>query len=110
MTEATKQKQLKKIAKVLAIHGYRNSPIEDLHAGKMLPEKYRKPEWSRITDAEMKEVNKAVCDQIYTLLYMIESREGVPMYFASGGSDWDEPKLIKEWMRKREKEIKSIIK
>ena len=61
MKKKTEQEKLRRIiAKILTIHGYRNSPIEDIHAS------------GRISDAEMKHLNKTIHNQIYTLLTMIE--------------------------------------
>lgn len=77
--------ELKMAAKMIAIHGYRNSPIEDIHAE------------GRISDAEMKHLNKTICNQIYTMLYLMRTT-GLPSFFTAYGSDWDEPELLEEWL------------
>lgn len=84
----TDKKVLKKIAKILTIHGYRNSPIEDIHAS------------GRITNKEMKHLNKTIYNQIYTLMVMMETT-GLGKYYTteSWGHDWDEPKLLKSWIK-----------
>jgi len=81
------QEQAEWMAKILTIHGYRNSPIEDIHAD------------GRISQKEMKNLNKTIHDQIYTILYLMFS--GAPgfwdsWYFQSPswGADWDKPKLL----------------
>ena len=113
-------KENKLVAKLLTHHGYRNSPIEDIHAGRWPKDKdgnFAKNkdvivttkdgtsipwnECSRINDTEMKHLNKTIYNQIYTLLTMLE--KGIPehkkWWFWSGGEDWDEPELLKEWFK-----------
>lgn len=77
--------QIRRLALVLAIHGYRNSPIEDIHAD------------DRISQAEMKHLNKTIHNQIYTLLTLWnEGKLLSHWYFAnqSWGSDWDRAELL----------------
>lgn len=76
------------LAKLLTIHGYRNSPIEDIHAE------------GRISQEEMKHLNKTIYNQIYTLLYLMNSKSSGfwnSWYFHSGGwgDDWDQPELLR---------------
>lgn len=78
------------VAYILTVHGFRNSPIEDIHAS------------GRITNKEMKKLNQTVCNQIYTLLWLME--KGLLFnseYFAneSWWSEWDKPKLLKSWIK-----------
>jgi hypothetical protein len=73
----TRDETLRVIAKILTVHGYRNSGIEDIHAD------------GRINDKEMKELNKTIHNQIYTLLKMIDSGSiNKRSYFFTGGEDW----------------------
>ena len=81
-----RERTLKFVAKMIAIHGYRNSPIEDIHAE------------GHISDEEMKHLNKTICNQIYTVLYLMETT-GLPEFFTWYGSGWDDPELIKEWIK-----------
>ena len=92
----TKSKEVndgnKWLAKILAAHGFRNNtPIEDVHAGAWPKntkavyadatdvivntldggEKISWASYSRIDDFEMKEINKAVVDNIYSLLSLL---------------------------------------
>lgn len=101
--EEIEQRRRKFIAKMLTIHGYRNSPIEDLHAGIPLPEKYKHPKYSKITDAEMKHLNKTIFNQVYTILTMMENGSFFRQsYFTAGwGHDWDEPELL-DWQKNEE--------
>jgi len=62
--------QLSKAAKAIVALAFRNGPIENVHAGKMCPLCNGKPEYSGITDAEMKEIMKDAVDQLYGLLWL----------------------------------------
>lgn len=123
--EKERIKVRKTIAKLLAVHGYRNSPIEDIHAGSWPKNKKGQyasddevivttkdggeivswKECSRIHDSEMKHLNKTIHNQIYTLLTMLETSNPnlttgfTREYFFKMGLDWDEPKLLKDWMK-----------
>jgi hypothetical protein len=92
------EKYIKELAKIITVHGYRNSFIETIHAGKTLPKKYQGDEWSKISNEQMKQLNIEICNQIYTLLYMIE-QGSLPAYFTYPGwtSDWYEPQLIESF-------------
>jgi len=100
------------IAKVLAAHGFRNNtPIEDIHAGrwpKNAKGEYAKDsevvvttlgggdkvpwsECSRIHDSEMKEINKAVVNNIYSLLSLLEEFGTLPSSMPLP-HNWDEAK------------------
>jgi hypothetical protein len=83
-------------AKSLVALAFRNGPIEDVHAGRECPTCAGKPEYSRITEAEMKSIMKnAVDTTIYKLLWMKKndpekykaSMELVSRYAQS----WDDP-------------------
>lgn len=78
------------IAKFLTVHGYRNSLIEDYHAQ------------GKLSDKDMKRLNKNILNQIYTLLYMLGSKDSIPPFMdpEHWTKDWDEPKLIKSWLKK----------
>ncbi len=108
------KEKIKKIALVMAVHGYRNSPIEDLHSGVFPTSKtgdfsdvkvvtpYGEIAWndlSRISDEEMKHLNKTIYNQIYTLMTLMETT-GINPYFVmfTENNGWDEPELVKEFM------------
>jgi hypothetical protein len=107
-----KKDGLKLLAKLLAAHGYRNNtPIEDIHAGswpKNTKGEYAnasevivttvdggdKISWtscSRIDDSEMKEMNKSVVNNIYSLLSLLNEFDNLPPLMAVP-HDWDEAK------------------
>jgi hypothetical protein len=102
--------ELKLVAKLLAAHGYRNNtPIEDIHAGrwpKNTKGEYAAPsevivttidggdkiswtECSRISDDEMREINKSVVNNIYSILSLLAEFGHLPM---QPPHNWDEPK------------------
>ncbi|MDH2348443.1 hypothetical protein QCM77_39460 [Bradyrhizobium sp. SSUT18] len=111
MTKATNDGN-KWLAKILAAHGFRNNtPIEGIHAGTW--PKNAKGEWadpaevivttvdggekipwdscSRISDPEMKEMNKAVVDNIYSLMSLLEEFSAFP-WTMEVPRNWDEAK------------------
>jgi hypothetical protein len=117
----------KTIAKILAAHGYRNNtPIEDIHAGswpKNTKGEYAddadvivttldggdKIPWascSRINDTEMKEINKSVVDNIYSLLSLLEEFNAVPWTMAAP-SDWDQAKHAPWYKATRKQMLKA---
>jgi hypothetical protein len=76
---------------------FRNGPIEDVHAGRACPSA-GSPEYSRITDADMKNIMKNAVDTLYKLLWM---KKNNPEKYAASielGSrytrSWDDPKGI----------------
>lgn len=94
-----KNQGAKLLAKIIAAYGFRNNtPIEDIHAGKWPKNtkgKYaddsevivttvdggEKIPWtacSRIHDSEMREINKSVVNNIYSLLCLLEEFDGLP--------------------------------
>jgi hypothetical protein len=59
-----------RLAKYIVLNCFRNTHIEDIHAGKSLPAKYLAPEYSRITDAEMKGLNIEMVNRVFTIIDM----------------------------------------
>jgi hypothetical protein len=59
-------------AKVLTLLAFRNGPIEDIHAGKACPMCSGKPEFSRISDPEMKTIMMQAVNAMYRLLWQRE--------------------------------------
>jgi hypothetical protein len=116
----------KLIAKLLAVNGYRNNtPIEDIHAGKW-PKNAKgeyaddsevvvttldggeKLPWaacSRIHDSEMKELNKSVVNNIYSLLCLLEEFNTLPRSMAAP-NNWDEPEHA-PWYKSVRKQLKA---
>jgi hypothetical protein len=61
--------ELAKEAKAIVGLAFRNGPIEDVHAGKVCPVCNGFPEYSRITDDEMKAMMKSAVNTVYKLLW-----------------------------------------
>jgi hypothetical protein len=123
-----KKDGMKLIARILAAHGYRNNtPIEDIHAG-MWPKNTKgeyaddsevivttvdggdKIPWtacSRIHDSEMKEINKSVVNNIYSLLSLLEEFSALP-WSMHAPHDWDEAKHA-PWYKKARKELRASL-
>jgi hypothetical protein len=84
-------------AKALVALAFRNGPIEDLHAGKLCPTCCDRPEFSHISDDEIKTVMKAAVDALYRLLWQREcDPEKYQRNLAFGlryARDWDDPEL-----------------
>lgn len=57
-------------AKSIVALAFRNGPIEDIHAGKECPVCVGKPEYSHITQDEMKNIMKQAVDTVYNLLWL----------------------------------------
>ena len=60
-------------AKAIVALAFRNGPIEHVHAGKLCSTCAGRPEYSHITNAEMKEIMKNAVDQVYRLLWRKEN-------------------------------------
>ena len=91
---ASQQTQIKE-AKVIVAMAFRNGPIEDVHAGKTCPTCSGDPEYSRITDAEMKVIMKKAVDRVYTMLRLKQDQpelfDDLVQFGLLYTSDWDDP-------------------
>jgi hypothetical protein len=87
--------QLAREAKAIVALAFRNGPIEKVHAGKLCPTCRTAPEYSRITDDEMKAIMKSAVDRMYVLLRLkIADPDGYANQIAFGAryvAEWDEP-------------------
>jgi hypothetical protein len=86
-------------AKALVALAFRNGPIENLHAGRPCALCSGKPDFSHISDEEMKRLMKSAVNALYRLLWM---REHDPRSYdeqlAFGRRytlHWDDPELKK---------------
>lgn len=61
--------QIAREAKSIVTLAFRNGPIEDVHAGKVCPACCGSPDYSRITEDEMKAVMKSAVNAVYKLLW-----------------------------------------
>jgi hypothetical protein len=82
-------------AKALVALVFRNGPIEHVHAGKLCPTCSSAPEYSHISDDEMKMIMKAAVDRMYALLRLKNGDpDGYARQIAFGAryvAQWDEP-------------------
>jgi hypothetical protein len=82
-------------AKVIAALAFRNGPIENVHAGKTCPTCAGKPEYSHITDEEMKRIMKCAVNRVYEMLcereFMPERYEKTLRFGEGYAADWDDP-------------------
>jgi hypothetical protein len=87
--------QLAREAKAIVALAFRNGPIEDVHAGKLCPTCTGKPEYSHITQNEMRMIMRNAVDHMYRLLSLKENDPGKyeatidfgPQYTKT----WDDP-------------------
>ena len=86
-------------AKALVALAFRNGPIEVVHAGKACPTCFGNPEYSHITQEEMRSIMKAAVDRMYTYLLMKESDkaayDALLSFAGKYTTAWDEPTLTK---------------
>jgi hypothetical protein len=68
--EITFDPELATEVKNLVAMAFRNGPIEDIHYGKECPLCAGKPEYSHITQDEMKKIMKQAVDTLYKLLWL----------------------------------------
>ena len=84
-------------AKSLVALAFRNGPIEDVHFGKECSLCAGKPEYSHITQDEMKNIMKRAVDALYYLLWL---KQNDPEKYAENleygdrsTKSWDNPRL-----------------
>ena len=82
-------------AKAIVALAFRNGPIENLHAGKPCPTCSAAPEYSRITQDEMRAIMKSAVDRVYALLLLKNSDPADYARRIAFGAryvrEWDEP-------------------
>lgn len=89
--------RLAREAKAIVALAFRNGPIEQVHCGKRCPTCAGDPQYSHITEDEMKRIMKNAVDHVYAMLY---ERESDPERYEATlrlGEDymvgWDEPEI-----------------
>jgi hypothetical protein len=91
----TRDPELAREAKAIVALVLRNGPIETVHAGKTCPTCSAGPEYSRITQDEMKAIMKSAVDRMYSLLRLKGSDpDEYARQLAFGAryvTHWDEP-------------------
>jgi hypothetical protein len=84
-------------AKAITALAFRNSPIEDIHAGKPCATCGGKPEFSHISDDEMKRIMKAAVNAMYRLLWQRDHDPEAYMKSLTLGERytlrWDDPEI-----------------
>jgi hypothetical protein len=82
-------------AKALALLAFRNGPVESMHAGVRCQSCEDDESYSRLTDAQMKTLNKYMVDRLYELLTFKETdREEYNRMIAGAlpfTTGWDDP-------------------
>jgi len=84
-------------AKSLVVFAFRNGPIEAVHKGKECPVCAGKPEYSHITQDEMKNIMKQAVDTVYNLLWLKQNdpeKYAKTLEFGNRCTRlWDDPRL-----------------
>lgn len=127
MNQKLKDEGTKQLAKDIVLHCFRNTELENLHAGTSPSSKkgdysdvkvvspYGEIPWnklSRLNDEEIKKLMIEVVDKVYSFLIGMGddkfSKSHKWWIFANqkGIENWNEPKLVKEWFVEHEDLIK----
>jgi aspartokinase len=84
-------------AKALVALAFRNGPIENVHAGKACPSCQGDPQYSHLTQAEMRQIMKAAVDRLYSFLVLRQHDQKAYDALISLGerytTAWDDPVL-----------------
>jgi hypothetical protein len=87
--------ELAKEAKSIVALAFRNGPIEDVHAGTVCTLYNGSPEYSRVTDDEMRAMMKSAVNAVYKLLWNrdhdAEAYRKSIEYGLRFTSRWDDP-------------------
>jgi hypothetical protein len=88
--------QIAREAKAIVALAFRNGPIEDVHSGILCPMCEGQPEYSHITDAEMKLIMKNAMDHVFALLCLkVENPTAYEARIRFGEqfcARWDDPR------------------
>lgn len=89
--------ELAREAKSIVALAFRNGPIEDVHSGIACPMCAGKPEYSHITQEEMKRIMKQAVDTVYKLLWLRDYEphqyEDQIRFASLYTKRWDEPQV-----------------
>jgi hypothetical protein len=84
-------------AKAVTALAFRNGPIENLHAGSVCTACCGKPEFSHVSDDEMKEIMKAAVNAMYRLLWQRDHDPAAYLKSLALGErytrKWDDPEI-----------------
>lgn len=93
--ELALDQKLAREAQSLVAMAFRNGPIEHVHAGMDCPTCSGRPEYSHITQDEMKRIMKHAVDKLYALLWIREHCPDVYGHVVQAGNlythGWDLP-------------------
>ena len=99
-SELSLDPELVREAQSIVALAFRNGPIENVHAGKECPVCAGKAEYSHITEAEMKSINKRAVDKLYALLWVKRYSPDVYPHVLNAGIQyahgWDLPEKNRE--------------
>jgi hypothetical protein len=88
---------IEKEAKTLVALAFRKGPIEGIHGGAPCPTCGGKPEYSHITQAEMRQIMKTAVDRMYTLLLLKAADDEAYQSVITKGTQltiaWDKPAI-----------------
>ena len=97
--------RLAREAKAIVALAFRNGPIEDVHAGKLCPTCGGQPDFSHLSDAEMKLIMKSAVDHVYALLCLAsENPAGYEACINFGElytAKWDDPNPLEHPQQER---------
>ena len=92
------KRTLAREAKAIVLLAFRNGPIETVHAGKRCPTCAGNPEYSHISNEEMKQIMKNAVDQVYKILCERErdpeKYEQTLQFADEYTKNWDEPESV----------------
>jgi hypothetical protein len=98
--ELTLDQKLAREAQSIVALAFRNGPIEDVHSGMECSACSGKADYSRITQAEMKQIMKHAVDKLYALLWIREYCPNVYDHVVRAGNRythaWDLPERSRE--------------
>lgn len=95
-----KEEFIKQLSKGLVAYAFRNTHLENIHAGKKCLECSRDQEYSHISDEEMKKLMKQCVNKMYTALKLYfenpEDFQKLLGFSLNYTSNWDDPSLLED--------------
>ncbi len=90
--------QRKQLAKSVVAAAFRNGEIENVHAGQTCPTCHGKPEYSHVSQEDMKVIMKDAVNRMYSLLYWLDNDQEklfkVLDFHSRMTSKWDDPEAL----------------
>ena len=92
-------------AKAITALAFRNGPVEDLHAGRVCSVCDQNPEFSHISNDEMKRIMKAAVNAMYRLLWQRDHDPEAYLKSLTLGERytlrWDDPEIVEARLPKQ---------